>query len=46
MWKKLLGSLRESVDEELWLRHAYLATENRILYEMARCDIDHGLVQC
>jgi transposase len=30
-WKKLLGSLSESVDEELRLRNAYLATENRIL---------------
>ena len=30
-WKKLLGSIRASVDEELRLRHAYLATENRIL---------------
>jgi putative transposase len=30
-WKKLLGSLRESVDEELRLRNAYLAAENRIL---------------
>jgi putative transposase len=30
-WKKLLGSLSESVDEELRLRNAYLAAENRIL---------------
>src|SRR5713101_6128959 len=30
-WKKLLVSLRESVDQELGLRNAYLATENRIL---------------
>jgi putative transposase len=30
-WKKLLGSLSESVDEELRLRNDYLATENRIL---------------
>src|SRR2546430_12854918 len=30
-WKKLLGSIRESVDEELRLRNAYLAAENRIL---------------
>ncbi|HEY5866020.1 MAG TPA: helix-turn-helix domain-containing protein [Candidatus Tectomicrobia bacterium] len=30
-WKKLLGSVTESVDEELRLRNAYLVTENRIL---------------
>ena len=30
-WKKLLGSLRASVDEEVRLRNAYLAAENRIL---------------
>jgi hypothetical protein len=30
-WKKLLGSIRESVDEELRLRNAYLLAENRIL---------------
>jgi hypothetical protein len=30
-WKKLLGSLSESVDAELRLRNAYLAAENRIL---------------
>ena len=30
-WKKLLGSIAASVDEELRLRHAYLAAENRIL---------------
>jgi hypothetical protein len=30
-WKKLLGSLSESVDEELRLRNTYLAAENRIL---------------
>jgi transposase len=30
-WKKLLGSVTESVDEELRLRHAYLAVENRVL---------------
>jgi len=30
-WKKLLGSIRESVDEELRLRNAYLAAENCIL---------------
>jgi hypothetical protein len=30
-WKKLLGSITASVDEELRLRHAYLAAENRIL---------------
>jgi hypothetical protein len=30
-WKKLLGSIPASVDEELRLRHAYLVTENRIL---------------
>jgi hypothetical protein len=30
-WKKLLGSITESVDEELRLRNEYLATENRLL---------------
>ena len=30
-WKKLLGSITASVDEELRLRNAYLAAENRIL---------------
>ena len=29
-WKKLLGSVTESVDEELRLRNAYLGAENRI----------------
>src|SRR5438874_2536892 len=29
-WKKLLGSITESVDEELRLRNAYLVAENRI----------------
>jgi putative transposase len=30
-WKKLLGSITESADEELRLRNAYLGAENRIL---------------
>ena len=30
-WKPLLASITESVDEELRLRNAYLAAENRIL---------------
>jgi hypothetical protein len=30
-WKKLLGSIPASVDEELRLRHAYLVAENRML---------------
>src|SRR5438445_7112456 len=30
-WKKLLGSITESVDQELRLRNAYLVAENRIL---------------
>ena len=30
-WKKLLGSITTSVDEELQLRNAYLAAENRLL---------------
>jgi transposase len=30
-WKKLLGSITESVDEELRLRNAYLAAENHTL---------------
>jgi putative transposase len=32
-WKKLLVSLRASVDQELGLCNAYLATENRILHQ-------------
>ena len=30
-WKKLLGSIPASVDEELRLRNVYLVAENRIL---------------
>jgi putative transposase len=30
-WKKLLGSITGSVDEELRLRNAYLVAENRLL---------------
>jgi putative transposase len=30
-WKQLLASITGSVDEELRLRNAYLAAENRIL---------------
>jgi hypothetical protein len=30
-WKKLLGSITESVDAELRLRNAYLVAENRSL---------------
>jgi putative transposase len=30
-WKKLLGSITESVDEEIRLRNAYLGAENHIL---------------
>jgi putative transposase len=30
-WKKLLGSITESVDAELRLRNAYLVAENRVL---------------
>jgi hypothetical protein len=30
-WKKLLGSIPASIDEELRLRNAYLVAENRIL---------------
>jgi hypothetical protein len=30
-WKELLASITGSVDEELLLRNAYLAAENRIL---------------
>ena len=44
-WKKLLESITESVDEELRLRNAYLAVENRILRQqlpgrMQLCDSD------
>ena len=45
-WKKLLGSITASVDEELRLRNAYLAVENRILRQqlpgrIQLCDSDH-----
>jgi hypothetical protein len=30
-WKNLLGSVKESVDEDLRLRNAYMVAENRIL---------------
>ena len=30
-WKKLLGSIPASIDEELRLRNAYLVAENRML---------------
>ncbi len=30
-WKKLLGTITTSVDEEIRLRNAYLVAENRIL---------------
>lgn len=30
-WKKLLGSITTSVDQELRLRNEYLATENRLV---------------
>ena len=44
-WKKLLGAITESVDEELRLRNAYLAVENRILRQqlpgrIQLCDSD------
>jgi hypothetical protein len=35
-WKKLLGSITESVDEELRLRNAYLAAENRLFRQQIR----------
>jgi hypothetical protein len=35
-WKNLLVSLRASVDQELELRNAYLATENRILRQQIK----------
>jgi hypothetical protein len=34
-WKKLLGSITKSVDEELRLRNEYLMTENRILRQQS-----------
>ncbi|MBI3326872.1 MAG: helix-turn-helix domain-containing protein [Nitrospinae bacterium] len=44
-WKKLLGLITTSVDEELRLRNAYLAVENRILRQqipgrVSLCDSD------
>ena len=43
-WKKLLGSLSASVDEELRLRNAYLAAENRILRQQipGRMQLSNG----
>jgi hypothetical protein len=38
-WKNLLGSLRVSVDQELGLRNAYLATENRMLRQQIKSRI-------
>jgi putative transposase len=35
-WKKLLGSITASVDEELRLRNAYLVAENRMLRQQIR----------
>ena len=35
-WKKLLGSITESVDAELRLRNAYLGAENRMLRQQIR----------
>jgi hypothetical protein len=35
-WKKLLGSITESVDEELRLRNAYLAAENCLFRQQIR----------
>jgi hypothetical protein len=35
-WKNLLGSLRASVDQDLGLRNAYLATENRTLRQQIK----------
>ena len=34
-WKKLLGSITKSVDEELRLRNEYLMTENRMLRQQS-----------
>ena len=44
-WKKLLGAITASVDEEFRLRNAYLAVENRILRQqlpgrIQLCDSD------
>jgi hypothetical protein len=35
-WKQLLASITGSVDEELRVRNAYLAAENRILRNQLR----------
>jgi hypothetical protein len=35
-WKKLLGSITESVDEDLRLRNAYLAAENRLFRQQIK----------
>ena len=35
-WKKLLGSVTNSLDQELRLRNAYLSAENRILRQQVR----------
>jgi hypothetical protein len=43
-WKKLLGTITASVDEELRLRNAYLVAENRILRQQinGRVQLTHG----
>ena len=35
-WKKLLGSVTNSLDQELRLRNEYLLAENRLLRQQAR----------
>ena len=35
-WKKLLGYITGSVDQELLLRNEYLVTENRILHSQIK----------
>ncbi|SRR6266446_6718476 len=47
-WKKLLGSITASVDEELRLRNAYLVAENRMLRQQISgrvqlCDSDRRI---
>ena len=43
-WKKLLGTITASVDEEIRLRNAYLITENRMLHQQinARVQLTDG----
>jgi len=41
-WKKLLGSVTNALDQELWLCTAYLLAENRLLRQReSHAEINH-----